>query len=137
MNAHWTPLQRPFPLIVALFVVKLSCCAASVPITMPQDARTAVVNAPKPEYPLEARQRHERGSGVFLLRAKIPSGRVTQVIVARTTGYKSLDAAAVKALSKWRFKPGALIHHEVTKPRLTPPISKEECLILLPVTFTL
>ncbi len=137
MNAHWTPLQRSFPVIVTLFVANLSCSAASARITTPQDATTVVMNAPKPEYPLEARQRHERGSGVFLLRAKIPSGRVTQVIVARTTGYKSLDAAAVKALSKWRFKPGALIHHEVTKPRLTPPISKEECLILLPVTFTL
>jgi TonB family protein len=104
---------------------------------MPQDARTAVVNAPNPEYPLEARQRHERGSGIFLLRANIPSGRVIQVIVARTTGYKSLDAAAVKAFSQWRFKPGALVHHDIHKPRLSPPVSKEQCLILLPVTFTL
>ncbi len=104
---------------------------------MPQDATTVVMNAPPPEYPLEARLRHERGSGVFLLRTNIHSGRVTQVIVARTTGYKSLDDAGVKGFRQWRFKPGALIHREITKPRLTPPISAEECLILVPLTFTL
>ena len=137
MKVHWTVLHRLFSVIVAYFIANVSCSAASARITTLQDATNVVIDAPKPEYPPEALLPHERGSGVFLLRANIPSGRVTQVIVARTTGYKSLDAAAAKALSKWRFKPGALIHHDIHKPRLNPPVSKEQCLILLPVTFTL
>jgi len=96
-----------------------------------------VMNAPQPEYPLEARLRYERGSGVFLLRAKIHSGRVTQVVIARTTGYRSLDEAAVKAFRQWRFKPDVLIHRDITKPRLTPPVASDECLVLVPLTFTL
>jgi hypothetical protein len=39
-----------------------------------------------------------RGTGIFLMRVHIPSGRVTQVIVGRGTGHKMLDAAAVKTL---------------------------------------
>jgi protein TonB len=85
------------------------CFAAFPQVTIPQDATALVVNAPRPEYPVEAQLRRERGSGVFLVRAKIKSGRVTQVIVARTTGYKLLDDAAVKALRHWWFKPGALV----------------------------
>lgn len=111
----------------------LSCFAASV--AAKQDVMRLAIEAPKPEYPNEARLHQQRGSGVFLLRTNIQSGRVTQVIVARTTGHKSLDEAAVNALRQWRFKPGALIHRDITKPRLTPPVSKEQCLVLVPVIF--
>lgn len=96
-----------------------------------------MISAPAPEYPLEAREKLERGSGVFLLRAKIHSGRVTQVIVARSTNYKSLDAAAVKAFRQWRFKPDVLVHRDIHKPRLTPPVAADECLVLVPVTFSM
>jgi protein TonB len=128
--------QRILSLFIALFASNLSCfAAASARETPRQDATKLVIESPKPEYPDQARQRHQHGTGVFLLRTNIQSGRVTQVIVAQSTLYVLLDDAAVKALRQWRFKPGALIHTEITKPRLNPPISKEECLVLIPVTF--
>ena len=121
---------------IALFVANLSCfAAASARVTRPQVAMDRMIEAPKPEYPDKARRRHQHGNGVFLLRTNIQSGRVTQVIVAQSTLYVLLDDAAVKALRQWRFKPGVLTHRDIHKPRLNPPISKEECLVLVPVTF--
>jgi TonB family protein len=128
--------QGILSLSIALLAANLSCFAvASARETPRQDATKLVIVAPKPEYPDQARWHHQHGNGVFLLRTNIQSGRVTQVIVGQSTGNGLLDGAALKALRQWRFKPGALIYREITKPRLTPPLSKEESLVLIPVTF--
>jgi TonB family protein len=124
------------PVFIALFTANLSCwAAASAGMTRPEVAKDRMIEAPKPEYPDEARRRHQHGTGVFLLRTNIQSGRVTEVVVAQSTLHVLLDDAAVKALRQWRFKPGVLVHRDIHKPRLNPPISKEECLVLVPVTF--
>jgi TonB family protein len=89
-----------------------------------------------PEYPLEARQRHATGAGIFVLRVQVKSGRVKEVEVARSTGHAILDAAAVKALKKWRFKPGAplgLIKDIL--PDRKDPFAAEDSLIKAPVSF--
>ena len=129
-------LQRTRSFSIALLAANLSCFAmASARETPRQDATKLVIEAPKPEYPDQAQRQHQHGTGIFLLRTNIQSGRVTQVIVGQTTGSGLLDGAALKALRQWRFKPGALIYREITKPRLTPPLSKKESLVLIPVTF--
>lgn len=120
----------------ALVAATLACCnVASARETLRQDATKLLIEGHKPKDPYDGRRRGPPRTGAFLLRTNIKSGRVTQVIVGQTTGDGLLDAAALKALRQWRFKPGALIHREINKPRLNPPISKEECLILVPVTF--
>ena len=128
-------VRRPAIAVAAVFLIGMSCFAASTRVTLHRDPAT-FLNAPDPEYPLEAQRRHERGSGVFLLRVTIHTGRVTQVIVARSCGYKSLDDAAVRGFLQWRFKPDVLVHRDIHKPRLTPPVSAEECLVLVPLTFS-
>jgi TonB family protein len=134
MNPHRS-LQRIFS-VCALFAATLSCSAAAhAPVTRPRVATDQILEAPKPENPYEGQRRQPHGTGAFLLRTNIQSGRVTQVIVGQTTGNGLLDAAAVKALRQWRFKPGVLTHRDIHKPLLNPPISKEECLVLVPVTF--
>jgi TonB family protein len=122
--------------IAALLLAVSSARAAGVE-SPPPDVTRLLIHAPQPEYPPEARTRHIAGSGVFLLRVHIPSGRVTQVLIGRTTDSRALDAAAVKALLQWRFKPGAVPYREITRPRLSPPQTKKETLILLPMSFTL
>jgi protein TonB len=61
--------------------------------------------APKPVYPLYARQHRWQGDGVFLLRIR-PDGTVSSVEVLKSTGYRMLDESAVAAYRQWRFRPG-------------------------------
>jgi TonB family protein len=135
MNSHRSVHGIP-SVFVALFAATLPCVAAApASAKPPQVAMDHILEAPKPENPYEGQRRQPHGTGAFLLRTNIQSGRVTQVIVGQSTGDGLLDAAAVKALRRWRFKPGVLVHRNITKPRLDPPVSKEECLVLVPVTF--
>ena len=59
-----------------------------------------------PEYPYSARVRHQTGDGRFRLQLNLKTGAATQITVIKSTGFQSLDAAALTALGKWRWKPG-------------------------------
>src|SRR2546430_6969792 len=61
---------------------------------------------PNIEYPFEARARHMTGYGLFDIWFRTETGMVTRVDVLRSTGFKLLDDAAIKGLSRWRAKPG-------------------------------
>jgi TonB family protein len=74
----------------------------------------------RPEYPLEARRKHEVGSGVLILHVDRKTGEVTSVTIRKSTGYKVLDDAGLKAFRQWRFRPGT-----VTEP------------IWMPISFSL
>jgi protein TonB len=59
---------------------------------------------PPPEYPPEARQRHQQG--VVLLDVDVAAdGRPAQVGVKQSSGFPSLDRAAVTAVRHWTFEP--------------------------------
>ena len=78
------------------------------------------------------------GGGGDLLRVQIKSGAVTQVIVGQSAGHGSLDAAAIKALRTWRFKPGAVPYRKITSVPLSPPQTEKETLVKgAAMTFTL
>ena len=64
-------------------------------------------SAPYPKYPPVARARHWAGEGIFGCKLR-PDGTVVSVEVLKSTGYATLDQAAIAALRQWRFKvPGA------------------------------
>src|SRR5260370_32590064 len=92
---------------IIIYTFAITSLAASVNVSLPPDAALAIY-APRPKYPVEALGRRIAGSGIFLLRVHIPTGRVKQVIVRYTTGSQMLDTAAVQTLLQWRFKPGAV-----------------------------
>jgi TonB family protein len=57
-----------------------------------------------PRYPPDALRR--RIEGTVLLKVEVrPSGETGAVDVARSSGHRSLDDAAVEAVRKWRFRP--------------------------------
>src|SRR6266446_2979148 len=66
------------------------------------------VATPPPDYPVEARARGATGSGVFKIHFVAKTGAVRYVQVLKSTGDKTLDAAAVTAFRRWRFKSGVL-----------------------------
>jgi len=59
---------------------------------------------PPPEYPPEARARHQEG--VVLLDVEVGAdGRTAEVGVKQSSGFPSLDRAAVSAVRRWTFEP--------------------------------
>ena len=127
--------DRILTLICAFSVAGICFATAGTVSPPPPDVTRLVVHAPPPEYPEGAVQRGTAGTGVYLLRVQIKSGVVTQVIVGHTAGHRPLDAAAIKALSTWRFKPGAVLYRKITSVPLSPPQTNQETLVKVPVTF--
>src|SRR5438046_1009145 len=102
--------------IVAVGAILVGCTsivvppgADLVPQLYPGLTRSILVFAPAPEYPAEARQRDAHGDGYFVLHVDRFSGIVNSVEVLRSTGDRTLDAAALKALRQWRFKGGGVV----------------------------
>jgi TonB family protein len=96
--------MKPLPLFLTLFCL-IATGLSQTPAT--RDARSAIVYAPEPEYPIGAARRGWQGSGLFLCRLR-PDGGVSSVIVLQNTGYDLLDGAGISAFQRWRFKPGLL-----------------------------
>jgi TonB family protein len=124
------------------FAFLLLCGFASAGETSPQvlaaaaaEAQRALISGPKPEYPLFARAHHFTGSGIFILRVHVKTGIVAEVRMLRSTGHRILDEAAVRGLSQWRYKPGALTPIGLISPWRHDPFGKEDALLKVPVDF--
>ncbi len=79
---------------------------------------------PKPNYPEVARRRGWEGTALFeVLVAK--NGRVEDIDLVQSSGYKSLDRAARKSIKRWTFKPATSFG--------TPIASR----VILPIDFAL
>jgi TonB family protein len=81
--------------------------------------KVLALNAPRPEYPYEARRQKITGDGIAVLTVDPNTGAVIHVTMAKSTGNQFLDNAALTGFSRWRFKPGT--------------VSSVTC----PITFTL
>ena len=60
---------------------------------------------PRPEYPISARRARITGDAMFRMYIDA-QGHVTSVKTLRSTCHQELDAAAIRALMRWRAKPG-------------------------------
>ena len=68
------------------------------------DAPARMTENIKPDYPAGSRSRKEEGNVVLELEI-LESGRVGEAKVAVSSGYRELDASAVKAAMRTRFSP--------------------------------
>src|SRR5437763_13319483 len=64
------------------------------------------IHSVAPGYPYADRAQHHEGTGVFRLVLDPKTGAVATVTMLKSSGFGSLDAAAVAALRQWRWKPG-------------------------------
>jgi periplasmic protein TonB len=71
------------------------------------NAKAWALNAPRPDYPYEARSRHITGSGVAIISVDPGSGLATDVTMEQSIGNPILDNSTVSALRRWRFKPAS------------------------------
>ncbi|QQQ03355.1 energy transducer TonB [Lysobacter enzymogenes] len=75
------------------------------------DAR-ALARNPQPQYPVAALRRGE--GGTVVLRVNVGAdGKADQVALARRSGSRDLDRAAMVAVRDWRFKPATRNGREV------------------------
>ena len=78
--------------------------AEPAPVSAP-DGTARTLGNPSPKYPISARMAHQEG--VVRLRVLITAeGGVKEISVARSSGFDSLDNAALDTVRRWRFLPG-------------------------------
>lgn len=70
------------------------------------NVKPSALSAPRPDYPYEARRRHETGSGIATLTIDPVSGVVVDAEMEQSIGSAILDGSTLSALRRWRFKPG-------------------------------
>jgi TonB family protein len=122
------PAVTPLVLIIA---VTLACVASAANIQpTPVDYETSAVDihgvrhfrnqypgrhAPwqddmsqafAPDHPYGDRSLHHQGKGLFQITLDTKTGAVTEIAVVKSTGFSSLDSAAIASLRHWRWKPG-------------------------------
>ena len=99
---------------------KTSVYYAGMPgITAPVYERTS-----QPSYPASSRARGEQGE-VLLKVEVLVTGRVGQAEVEKSSGYATLDEAALTTVRRWRFKPALLKRETVI------------CWVNIPIRFRL
>ena len=76
------------------------------------DAHPSLERAIQPNYPIGARRRGEEGT-VILDVSVTAEGHASKVSLVTSSGFPDLDAAAERAVSQARFKPGASDGHPV------------------------
>lgn len=73
-----------------------------------------------PEYPYEAARTRVSGRGTY--RAYVePNGKVSRVIVIKSTGSGALDDAVVRAALQWRARPGKKLEVDFPMAFIAPP----------------
>lgn len=83
---------------------------ASAPIPVAREATSAKPRYklnPEPPYPALARRRRQEGVVLLVVRVDA-AGRPESVEVQVSSGFASLDEAAVAAVESWEFEPGRL-----------------------------
>jgi len=110
-----TPLEKPEVKPEEKIVSKTSPSPAAQPVKATRNttagssaARGVAVPAPhgnpRPDYPEMAKRKGWQGE--CLLRVAVsPEGKASAVSVHRSSGYASLDQAALAAVRRWRFLP--------------------------------
>lgn len=82
----------------------LAAIAASSPV--------AFLDAPQPDYPASARE--DGQEGLVVLRVRVSKdGRAAEILIARGSGVRALDAAALAGVRRWTFRPARIAGEDV------------------------
>jgi TonB family protein len=71
-------------------------------------AQSMAESAPLPKYPYQARRANVTGSGICVMIVDPASGKVTNAMMAQSTGNAILDKVTTETFRRWRFKPGTV-----------------------------
>lgn len=100
-----TPIAPPRPVIMA----PPAPAPAPAPVSV-TNLDDSVIDGKPPKYPIESLRKKEQGT--VTLRLTIgTNGYVSDISIAKSSGFERLDTAALRAVKLWRWKP---ISREVT-----------------------
>lgn len=68
------------------------------------DLASRMISATPPRYPLESRRKREQGTVVLTVTLSTTGG-VSDIAVARSSGFDRLDKAALAAVRRWKWSP--------------------------------
>jgi TonB family protein len=71
-------------------------------------AQATAVSAPLPQYPYQAKRANVTGSGICIMIVDTASGKVTNAMMAQSTGNAILDKVTTETFRRWRFKAGSV-----------------------------
>ena len=74
----------------------------------PQGALPYAISALPPTYPLQAFRDRRSGTAILAIAVDPKTGKVGRVQLRRSTGARQLDRLALKAATKWLFRPGTV-----------------------------
>ena len=94
--------------ICLLFIATATARTTRPPVVIKdsKDFHRYALYCPKPEYPINLRERRIGGSGTFLLHLR-RDGTVESVETLTSTRHAELDNIAKSAFIKWRFRSGS------------------------------
>jgi TonB family protein len=89
-------------LIIFILACELGSAFAAEPPVAPEDILYKV----SPRYPSSERSANIGGTGRFRMIVNFNTGKVTEVVILKSTGSDILDREAIFSLRRWRFRPG-------------------------------
>ena len=90
-------------------VVQSEPSTFSTPTSLSLSAAQAMaVSAPLPQYPYQAKHVKVTGSGICVMIVDTASGKVTNAMMAQSTGNAILDKVTTETFLRWRFKAGSV-----------------------------
>jgi TonB family protein len=91
------------------FIISLCLLlAVSLPLPASEPPRAKALSLAPPTKLPEASRLHLAGKGTFWLLVDPATGRVTSIVIEKSTGQTLLDQSAIQAFQKWRFAPGSV-----------------------------
>lgn len=95
-----------------LFLIQGS--QAAPPAFIPPKFKGIILDAPVPDYPMEAANRFTTGTqGIYRLKFRPQTGIVDTVSVLKRASWGKLNAVMVFEFMKWKVKPGSISQLDV------------------------
>lgn len=115
-------LARPKQTLMTSGTVSQNAEQTRSAFTKPRTA--SYLNNPPPQYPRQARRRNQQGTVMVDVRVS-RNGLPTKLSISQSSGFSSLDEAALQAVRQWKFVPAKRGSHTI------------EASLRVPVTFRL
>ena len=98
------PVMQPAPVKAAAAPAAAPAPPAPAGPVSVGNLTSKLISGTPPSYPVEARRKRETGTVVLRL-VLSTEGRISSIVIHKSSGVDKLDSAALEAVRKWRWSP--------------------------------